>query len=97
MHWSEADPAQGGAVPSELTEPFGAHQVCMRGTWEAAPRCVALDARIGEYSRCTIHPRRPPACRQVQASWELGNPDPQCDTARARHGLAPLTPADWAA
>ena len=70
MHWSEADPALGGAVPAALTERLDAHQVCMRGTWEPAPRCVALDAVIGQYSRCTIHPQRPGACRQVQASWE---------------------------
>ena len=96
MHWSETDPALGGVVPATLTERLDAHQVSMRGTWEAAPRCVALDAVIGEYSRCTIHPQRPTACRQVQASWEHGAADAQCDKARARHGLAPLTPADWA-
>ena len=95
MHWSEAEPALGGTVPQALTERLDAHQVCMRGTWAPAPRCVALDAVIGQYSRCTIHAQRPAVCRQVQASWEHGAPDRHCDTARARHGLAPLTAQDW--
>ena len=95
MHWSETDPNLGGVVPAELTEPLDAHQVCMRGTWAKAPRCIALDAVIGQYSRCTIHAQRPQACRLVQASWEFGSADAQCDKARAGHGLKPLTPQDW--
>ncbi|ATD66596.1 zinc/iron-chelating domain-containing protein [Luteimonas chenhongjianii] len=95
MHWMETD-AGGGVVPLASTEPFGGHQVAMRGTWEAQPRCVALDARIGQYSRCTIHPRRPTACRDVAASWENGAASPQCDRARLAHGLPALTAADWA-
>jgi len=97
LHWSEADPALGGMVPAALTEPLRAHERAMRGTSQALPRCVALDARIGEYSRCTIHPLRPSACRDVQASWESGAASPQCDRARIAHGLPVLTPADWRA
>ena len=97
MHWSEADPAVGGTVPPELVEPVDAHRVAMRGTWARQPRCVALDAEIGRYSRCTIHAVRSSTCREVVPSWESGAPNPQCDRARAAHGLAPLTPANWAA
>ena len=50
---------------------------------------------IGEYSRCTIHPRRPSVCREVDASWEYGAASAQCDRARLAHGLSPLTLADW--
>ncbi|HTM70893.1 MAG TPA: YkgJ family cysteine cluster protein [Luteimonas sp.] len=95
LHWSEADPALGGTVPPELTEPLRRHERAMKGTSQGAPRCIALDAEIGVRSRCTIHPRRPSACRDVAASWEFGAPSPQCDRARIAHGLAPLTPADW--
>lgn len=87
VHWSETDPALGGVVPAELTEPLDHHQVCMRGTWQKAPRCVALDAIVGEYSRCTIHPQRPSVCRLVNPG------DPQCIKARELHGLPPIT--DW--
>lgn len=95
FHWSEADPDLGGQVPVEMTEPFGAHLLAMRGTWAAQPRCVALDAEIGVRSRCRIHPQRPSVCRDVPASWESGAPSPQCDKARQRHGLPVLTPEDW--
>jgi len=94
MHWMETD-AAGGLVPHAMTEPFGPHQVVMRGSWEAQPRCAALDAEIGTYSRCSIHAVRPQPCRDVQASWESGDASPQCDRARAAHGLAALTAADW--
>ena len=96
LHWSEADPALGGRVPVELTEPVRAHELAMRGTSQARPRCIALDADIGHRSRCTIHPRRPSACAQVPASWEFGAARDQCDRARTAHGLPPLAPADWA-
>ncbi len=68
----------------------------MRGTSQESPRCIALDAEIGVRSHCSIHPVRPSVCRAVDASWEFGAPSPQCDKARVAHGLAPLTPADWA-
>ena len=95
FHWSEADPALGGTVPVELTEPMRRHERVMRGTSRESPRCVALDAEIGVRSRCTIHPQRPSVCRDVPASWEFGAASPQCDKARLAQGLAPLTPADW--
>lgn len=97
FHWSEAEPALGGKLPAAMTEPLRAHERAMRGTSQAAPRCIALDAEIGLRSRCTIHAMRPSVCAEVAASWEFGLPSPQCDRARALHGLAPLSPADWLA
>lgn len=94
MHWMETD-ASGGVVPHALTETSGLHQVVMRGTWQSKPRCVALDAEIGTFSRCTIHAVRPQACRDVEASWESGEASPQCDRARVAHGLPALRAADW--
>ena len=95
FHWSEAEPGMGGAVPIELTEPLRSHERVMRGTSQAAPRCVALDAQIGVYSRCGIHDRRPSVCAAVPASWEFGAASAQCDKARLAHGLPALTPGDW--
>ena len=95
FHWSEADPALGGLVPFELTEPLRTHERVMRGTSQAQPRCIALDADIGTYSRCSIHDRRPSVCALVPASWEFGAASAQCDKARIAHGLPALTPADW--
>ena len=95
FHWSEADPALGGQVPFELTEPLRTHERAMRGTSEKAPRCIALDADIGRYSRCTIHNRRPSVCALVPASYEFGAASAQCDKARLAHGLPLLAPADW--
>ena len=96
FHWSEADPALGGQVPFELTESLRTHERAMRGTSQANPRCVALDADIGRYSRCTIHDRRPSVCALVPASYEFGEASAQCDKARIAHGLAVLTAGDWA-
>lgn len=95
FHWSEAAPEMGGMVPIELTEPLRQHERVMRGTSQAQPRCVALHAEIGKYSRCTIHPVRPSVCRAVPASWEFGEASPQCDKSRLAHGLPVLTEADW--
>lgn len=96
FHWSEADPEQGGVVPIELTEPLRVHERVMRGTSQPSPRCVALDADVGRYSRCTIHDRRPSVCALVPASLEFGERSAQCDKARLAHGLPLLVEADWA-
>ena len=82
-------------MPFELTEPLRTHERVMRGTSQAHPRCIALDAEIGRYSRCSIHDRRPSVCAMVPASYEFGAASAQCDKARIAHGLHALTPADW--
>lgn len=95
FHWSEADPATGGRVPVELTESLRRHERAMRGTSQATPRCIALEADIGKSSRCTIHDRRPSVCARVPASLEFGERSAQCDRARLAHGLSLLVEADW--
>lgn len=95
FHWSEADPATGGATPPELTEPLDPHRVVMRGTYSEPLRCVALRGATGVEAHCTIYAQRPSPCRDLAASWEHGEASPQCDRARARHGLIPLVPNDW--
>ncbi len=97
FHWLESDSVTPGGVPAAMSEPLDAHRLCMRGTYAAPIRCVALDAQIGTYSRCSIHANRPSVCREVDASWEYGVASPQCDKARIAHGMAPLSPADWPA
>lgn len=95
FHWMESDEASEGGVPHALTQRLDPHRLCMQGTYSEPSRCVALDAQIGVYSRCTIHPSRPSVCREVDASWEYGKVSAQCDRARAAHGMAALTLADW--
>lgn len=95
IHWLDTDASPGGLVPQALTEPFGPHMAVMRGTWDAKPRCVALDAEIGVHAACTIHAQRPVPCREVMASWESGAASDQCDRARIAHALPALTAADW--
>lgn len=91
----ESDEVTPGGVPAALTERVDAHRLCMRGTYAPPIRCVALEADIGRHSRCTIHPNRPSVCREVDASWEFGQPSLQCDKARLAHGLPVLMPEDW--
>lgn len=95
FHWMESDESSEGGVPHQLTQTLDPHRLCMQGTYSAPVRCVALDAQIGTYSRCTIHPSRPSVCREVDASWEFGVVSVQCDKARLAHNLPALTLADW--
>lgn len=97
FHWSEADPAVGGRTPPGLVDPLDSHRVVMRGTWgDRAIRCIALRGEVGTAAACTIYADRPSPCRDLQASYEDGRASPQCDRARAAHGLRPLTADDWA-
>ncbi len=71
-------------------------EVAMRGTEGGrALRCVALVGLVGKEVACAIYANRPSPCRAVTAAYENGEPSPQCDRARAMHGLPPLTPADF--
>lgn len=62
----------------------------MKGTNQKNPRCIALSGEIGTCVGCTIHPVRASVCREFPPSWENGVHNPDCDRARAVHGLAPL-------
>jgi Fe-S-cluster containining protein len=96
FHWSEAAPHAPDGPDEALTVKVRPFEVAMRGTeGGAAPRCVALAGDIGRDVACTIYASRPSPCRSLQAAWEQGEPSPQCDRARARHGLPPLVPADF--
>lgn len=99
FHWSEAQPHKPGGVPAALAAPLRLHELAMRGTDDAgAPvRCVALQGAVGAGTACRIYAARPAPCRELGAAWETGAASPQCDRARAMHGLRPLVPADWPA
>lgn len=96
FHWSEAQPAKADGVPADLTTPLRHHELAMRGTQAPPVRCVALVGTVGAETHCGIYASRPAPCRELAAARENGQPSPQCDRARALHGLPPLTPADWA-
>ena len=95
FHWSEAQPHAPDGVPAPLAQPLRRHELAMRHTAADPLRCVALAGVVGTATRCTIYPSRPTPCRELAAAWEHGEPSAQCDRARARHGLAPLTADDW--
>jgi Fe-S-cluster containining protein len=96
FHWSEAAPHHPGGPDESLTVRVRPFEVAMRGTeGGAAVRCVALVGEVGREVACTVYARRPSPCRALQAAWEHGEPSPQCDRARARHGLPPLRPDDF--
>lgn len=98
FHWMEAEDATPGGVPLDMVQAAPLpHRLMMRGTGSEPVRCVALEGEIGRSVRCSIHGRRPSPCRSFAASYEDGaTPSPRCDEARARHGMRPLAPEDWA-
>ncbi len=92
MYWSEAD---GRGIDAALVTRLDPMRVAMRVDDAVNLRCVALAGTVGDDTRCRIYANRPTPCRELQAAWEDGTPSPQCDRARARHGLPALTPLDW--
>lgn len=95
FHWTEADPGWGGKVPPQAVATWDPHRVALRGTDRREPRCEQLVGQIGKHAQCGIYALRPSPCRDLVPAWENGQPSPQCDRARIRHGLAPLAPATW--
>ncbi|AMO22042.1 YkgJ family cysteine cluster protein [Ramlibacter solisilvae] len=75
----------GGQVPDGLAVEVTAFTSRMRGTDHARPRCAALTGQLGQRVACGIYEWRPSPCREFQAGSNA------CDSARARHGLAPLS------
>lgn len=94
FYWRETEEG-GGTVPDQLTEDLTEHRKVMRGTDARNPRCIALMGDIGDRVYCAIYDRRSTTCRIFIPSWENGEHNPDCDRARAAHGLRPLTPSDW--
>ena len=95
FYWAEADRFAGGTVPPELTVPLDRHRLAMKGTAHAPARCAALEGAVGAGVRCAVYADRPSPCRELSPAWQDGEPSPQCDRARAAHGLPPLTPESW--
>jgi Fe-S-cluster containining protein len=91
FYWGECRSA-GGSVPDELVEPISPHHVAMAGTTSKPVRCVALLGEVGCDVRCSMYDSRSSTCREFEASWEHGEPNPNCDAARAACGLPPLQP-----
>ena len=78
-----------------MTEQVTPHMVAMKGTNQKSPRCIALTGEIGRSVACSIHTVRSSVCRAFPASYSDGEHNVDCDRARARVGLVPLTLADW--
>jgi len=74
----------GGRVPAGLAVEVNGGLRRMRGTDHSPPRCAALTGRIGQRAACGIYEWRPSPCREFEAGSDA------CQSARARHGLAPL-------
>jgi hypothetical protein len=86
---SQESEANGGRVPEGLAVEVTASTCRMRGTDHARPRCAALMGSIGERASCAIYEWRPSPCREFEAGSDA------CNSARARHGLAPLDASCW--
>ncbi|MFD0739652.1 YkgJ family cysteine cluster protein [Lysobacter koreensis] len=95
FHWSETDAASDGGVDAALTQPLDPHRVAMRGTFAAPIRCTALRGTVGRDAHCSVYAQRPSPCRELQPAWEHGGASPQCDRARAAHGLPALAASSW--
>jgi Fe-S-cluster containining protein len=83
FHWSETTSHPLGTVPQELTEPLRRHEVVMKGTDAARPRCIALAGRPTVDAHCSIHGRHPSVCRAVEVGSD------QCLRARKAWGMPP--------
>lgn len=96
FYWREADDAEGGTVPVDLTEDVTPVYRCMRGTNQPQPRCAALLGTVGEGVRCTIYEQRSSPCRDfgitVENGMISGTPEQieRCNAARATWNLPPL-------
>jgi Fe-S-cluster containining protein len=96
FYWAEAAPHTPEGIPESLTRKLDPLRLSMAGTDQPSPRCIALRGTVGDDAHCSEYAQRPSPCRDLKPAWEDGSPSLQCDRARLRHGLTPLTPADWA-
>ena len=96
FYWREAERGSSFEVPTHLTVDLDSHLRCMKGTEvKHRPCCTSLRGKIGHKAWCSIYESRPSPCREFQASFENGYPNPRCDEARKKHGLRALTKQDW--
>lgn len=89
--WGECE-GNGGTVPDALTCQISPYHVAMLGTDGRPARCVGLLGDVGQGVRCTLYLQRSSTCREFDASWSQGRPNPDCDAARRAHGLPPISP-----
>ncbi|EOQ78440.1 putative ferredoxin [Pseudomonas aeruginosa VRFPA02] len=82
FYWGECRSA-GGVVPDELTVRISPQMVAMSGTENKPARCVGLLGEVGCGVRCTVYEQRSSTCREFEAAWANGQPNPACDAARA--------------
>ncbi|MHD0644779.1 YkgJ family cysteine cluster protein [Pseudomonas aeruginosa] len=87
--WGECQSA-GGTVPDDAVTQISPTLVAMNGTNAKPARCEKLAGEIGYTVGCTMYESRSTPCRDFEASWSNGEPNPRCDDARAAHGLPPL-------
>jgi Fe-S-cluster containining protein len=92
FYWAEADDAEGGTVPVNLTEKLTDFRRVMKGTNRPHPRCICLEGTIGEHVYCRIYDLRASVCREFEVSWPHDIPNERCDQARIAWGLQPLMP-----
>lgn len=102
FYWSEANPANDGSVPLEMTEPLPPYLSCMRGTNQPHPRCAALCGQVGDQVSCSIYTLRSSTCHEFGFHSENGHlsicPEDleRCNQAREVWGLSPLQfPPTW--
>ena len=83
-------------MPVEMTEELPPFRLCMRGTNQKNPRCLALTGEIGTAVSCSIYSQRPSPCREFgvhwhnqQISFEPGDLE-RCNRARVAWGLPVL-------
>ena len=92
FHPSELVQRSGGpGVPVAMALTLTPKLMRMKGTDEAAPRCIALTGTVGEQVGCSIYADRPSPCHEFNPWAALGIVDAACDRARQRHGLPPLS------
>jgi len=90
FYWGECQSA-GGPVPDERVIQVTHNRVAMLGTDVKPSRCTALVGEVGKPGvSCSMYAQRSSTCREFEASWEHGEHNPACDTARAAYGLPPL-------
>lgn len=87
--WGECA-SSGGTVPDDLVTQITPSRVAMIGTDRKPVRCTALVGEVGSTVQCSIYEKRSSTCREFEASWENGEHNADCDTARAAFGLLPL-------
>ncbi len=76
-------------MPAGLSVEVTGDTCRLRGTDHSPPRCAALTGQVGEKAACGIYEWRPSPCREFQAGSQA------CATARARHGMPPLSDGFW--